>query len=232
MLREFDSMKRLFSVAKGEVSSDNPRESIYHELVYNRFEDFIRTSFPLFSSFVGSSLEPLVREFLSLEHRSPLLLSLGEEFLRFFKGKKTDLKERYPFLEELLLHEWLEIELFNAPDESPSETFSWEERYRLSSTARLLELEYPVHKGEGMTAEELAGARGKYHLLLYRGPNDDVRSVELTGFVFSFLRELCEGADPLEALEGRNLGDELELVRSYLDKFLGELVSLGVLVKR
>lgn len=232
MKSELEAMKKLFNVAWGRVGTDNDRLAVYSELVYNRFEDFVRTSFPLFTSFVEDDLGGILKEFVRREHRSPFLIDVGGEFLDFFVSLKHPVKERYPFLEELLLLEWLEIEVFNAPDDRASEGFFWEESYRLSSTARLLELKYPVHRSESLSAEEIGKAEGRYYLLFYRGKDDEVRNVELTEFVFSFLTDVAKGEPPLEVLKNKDLGEEAEEVRSYLDRFMKELVELKVIVKR
>jgi len=231
MLREFPEMKKLFESAKGIIPPEHDGLKVYADLAYGRFEDFIRTSFPNFCRYVGDDLEPVVREFIKLRHEEPLLLRLGREFLEFFKEGDLPLKAKYPFLEELLLYELLEIELFNAPDDLYGGDFSWDGVYRLSKTAVLESFSYPVHKCAGLTSEDLSGSKGEYYLLIYRGKGEEVRSVELTDFVFSFLKDVVGGATPGRALEGKGLGVELDYVEPYLEKFLGELLSLGVLVK-
>lgn len=224
-------MKELFRTAKGIVHPKTEGMRVYADLAYGRFEDFVKTSFPNFCRCAGESIKPIVREFLREKHSEPLLLKLGRDFFDFFKAGDLPLKERYPFLEELLLYELLEIELFNAPDDLYGGEFSWEGAYRLSETALLRSFSYPVHKCEGMTPEKLAKGRGSFYLLLYRGKGEDVRSVELTEFVFSFLKDIAGGASPEEALKARGLGEEEKGARPYLEKFLKELLDLGVLVK-
>ena len=206
--------------------------ALYRELVYNRFEDFIKTSFPLFSSFAGEDLKPLVEEFLKEDHTSPLLVDLGRDFLGFFERIETPLKERLPFLEELLLYEWSEIEVFKAQDEEGASDFSWEGSYRLSSSSKLLKFRYPVHRAQELSTEEILKAEGEHYLLLYRDRSDKVRSQELTPFVYGFLKDIDSGRSPLEVLEGSDLSsEEKREARPYLERFLKELLDLRILVK-
>ena len=206
--------------------------ALYRELVYNRFEDFIKTSFPLFSSFAGEDLKPLVEEFLKEDHTSPLLVDLGRDFLRFFERIETPLKERLPFLEELLLYEWSEIEVFKARDEEVASDFSWEGSYRLSSSSKLLKFRYPVHRAQELSKEEILKGKGEHFLLLYRDKSDKVRSQELTPFVYGFLKDIDSGRSPIEALKGSDLSsEEKRKARPYLERFLKELVDLRILIK-
>lgn len=224
-------MRKLFATAKGITPPENERLELYFLLVYNRFEEFIETSLPSLSQYLGDELEPLVREFMRLKHTSPLLLDLGNEFVDFFRGKELPLKAKLPFLEELALYEWLEVELFNAPDERLSEGFSWKGSYRLSSSAKILHFSFPVHRFNSMSYEEMIAAKGNYYLLMYRDRDENVKSVELTEFVYGYLKEVVGGVSPKTALERRELEFELEEVIPYLENFMSRLVSVGVLVK-
>ena len=225
-------MKTLFEVAKGLKDPQNSAQETYHLLVFNRFFDFVETSFPLFSSFAEDKLRPLIKEFLRERHTSPLLFELGREFLDFFRRSETSLKERFPFLEELLLYEWTEIEVFNAPDEDETSTMSWEGRYRLSKSARLLCLQYPVHRAEELSAEEIVSRKGEYHLLIYRDRENEVKRTDLTPVVYRFLDLINSGETPSSALEGSGLGEHAEEARPYLERFLKELSDLRILIKK
>ena len=226
-----DDMETLFMVARGLKEPRTKAQDIYRQLVFNRFEDFIKTSFPIFSSFVGDGLSPLIQEFLQLRHSSPLLIDLGREFLHFFREKDTPIKERLPFLEELLLYEWAEIEVFNAPDEDIKVEFSWEGTYRLSASSRLLRFTYPVHRAEELSEQEIQEGKGSYPLLLYRDKSSEVKKTELTPFVFNFLEAICSGKMPAEALRNSGLDrEEAEEVKPFLERFLKELIGEGILL--
>lgn len=226
-----EAMEILFTVARGVKKPENKRMEIYRELVYNRFEDFIKTSFPLFFSFVEQEIEPLVRKFVEMDHTSPLLIDIGREFVEFFRSIETSLKHRLPFLEDLLIYEWAEIEVFNALDEEITPGFSWEGRYRLSRSSRLIHLNYPAHSIDGLSQRDILERKGSYYILLYRDPTTEVKRVELTAFVYDFLREVDSGRSPMSALENSSLGEEKEEVKWYLERFLKELLNFGILVE-
>ena len=217
-------MKELFLVAKGELEPKDEGQRAYRELVFNRFYDAISTTFPLFSSFVGEeALSKLISLFLREKHSSPLLLNLLGEFVEFFRKAGEHLKSDKPFLEELLIYEWTEVELFNASDSTE------EKVYRLSPSARLLTFEYPVHRAEELNKEEIVSKRDRYYLLLYRDPETyEVNSVELTRPVFEFLR-LLEGSTPKEAIRKVDWGVDVNEVEGYILRFVEELKKKGVL---
>jgi len=225
---EFEVMKRLFNVAWGREETDDERLAIYSELVYNRFEDFIKTSFSFFASSVEDHLKEILHEFVPREHRSPLLIDIGREFLDFFVSFEHPVKERLPFLEELLLLEWLEIEIFNAEDEISDSDFNWHGRYRFSKSSSLVSFFYPVHRAEEIPIEEIIEGRGRYNLLIFRDREDTVRKVELTDFVYDYLTLVGLGWSPLEALRVFEVDEE---VKPYLERFFRDLLSQGVLIR-
>lgn len=225
----FEVMRRLFNVAWGREETDDERLQIYAELVYNRFEDFVKTSFPLFTSFVDKHLGEVLREFVSREHRSPLLIDVGEEFLDFFVSFKHPIKERLPFLVELLLLEWLEIKTFNAEDEKTNDDFSWRGLYRLSKSSCLSRFSYPVHRVEELSVEEVIKGKGRYNLLIFRDMEETLRKVELTDFVYDYLTLVGLGRSPLEAFGAFDVS--WEEVKPYLERFFRDLLSQGILVR-
>jgi len=225
-------MERIFRVARGLEKPENDRLEVYQRLVRGRFEDYLETTFPLFFSFAGDDLGPIIEEFIRNDHPSPLLMDLGKEFLEFFKGFDTPIKSKKPFLEDLLVYEWSEIEVFNALEEGEGGEFSWMGKYRLSASSRLLHFNYPVHRAEDLSEEGLISGKGNYHVLIYRDRDDEVKNAELTPFVFRFLKEISEGKSPLEALENSELEDsEREEVKPYLERFLGDLLGKGILIR-
>ena len=228
-----DSIRRLFNVAKGLEETEEEALRLYRTLVYNRFEDFVRTSFPVFSSFVGEELRDILEDFIKEDHASPLLIDLGRDFLDFFHRIRHPVKERLPFLEELLLCEWSEIEVFKAPEEERDGDFSWEGTYRLSASSRLLRFRFPVHRAEELSAEEILKEEGDYCLLIYRDRSHRVNLEELTPFVYSFLKDIDSGRSPIDVLRSSGLSaEEKEEARPYLERFLRELLGLGILVKK
>ena len=232
MRRDLEEIRLIFETAKGIRSPEDHALGVYKNLVHNRFEDLIRTSFPKFSDLVDEELPTMVDEFLKVKHSSPLLLHVTKEFLDFFKAQSFPVKSKYPFLEDLLLHEWLEIHLFNLPEDGERAEFSWDFSLRLSRTSVLTDLSYPVHKIGGLSADDVIRKKGSYYLLTYRGFSEEVKSVELTEFVYTFLRDIDGGMTPISALKEKKLGEEEDFVKSYLEKFLRELCDLGVMVKR
>ncbi len=227
-------MEKLFKVARGEVECEDERLRVYKDLVFNRFYDCLETSFPLFTSFIGSgTLAELVGEFLKEPHRSPFLIDVAENFVYFLLRKKPDLSREKPFLIELLRYEWLRIELYNAPDPMYSGSFSFQSHLSLSPSARLVRFIYPVHR----LTDSHRGKnppKGRYNLLMFRTPEEfTIKDIELTDFVYEFLyKVLVKGCIPEKVLESVEKDIEPSEVASYLERFLKDLWKLGAVVVR
>jgi hypothetical protein len=232
-MREFEEMRRIFNVALGREEAEEESLRVYGDLVYTRMEETLSSSFPLFKRFTGDRFGDLVALFVKERHRSPLLMDLPGEFLEFFRSADLPLKASMPFLEDLLLYEWAELKVFWAEDPEVS-PFSWEGRYELSPTAVLGRFSFPVHRADRLEAEELLRLKGSYHLLVYRDPEDlEVKTVELTEFVYEFLEKIQKGAEPLNLLTEKIPKDlDPREVKNYMERFLGELCSKGILVSR
>jgi hypothetical protein len=206
--------------------------AVCSDLIRGSFEDLITTSFPLFRKFLKEEeFEEILTGFIKEEHPETLFLELARQFVDYFKRENFSAKVRTPFLEELLSHEWTEIELYNEKEEPlRSDKWNWDAPLKLSSSARLVCYEYPVHEAYELSREEILSLRGTYHLLIYRDArNYEIKTAQLTEFVYNFLRKLTSGANPDEALSHTFPSAELTRVKEYLGNFVRELIKVGVL---
>ncbi len=226
-------METLFRTARGEVEPADRGSALYRDLVFNRFYDTVKTSFPVFSKIVGRKvLRDLVSDFLKEDHRSPILADLSYDFAEFFRRTDHPVKERLPFLEDLLEFELAELEVFTAPD-SPvdKEPFDWNSNFEITPSCKLKEFSYPVHRAEEIEPKDLLKMRGSYYMILYRDPEDHgVKRLDLTEFVYNFLRSvLIEGKTPAESFRIEDPDLEPEEVKPYLERFLGDLLRMGAI---
>jgi hypothetical protein len=159
----------------------------YKELIHYRFKEVILSTFPRFLELLSEDkIDSLIVDFIKSKPESPYIWQMPNEFRQFLKA--SNLGKTYPFMDDLLWFEWIEVELF-MKDYKPkeSESFSWENNYTLSDSALIKELNFPVHYDEGY--EE----GGIYPLLMfYNFETHDVHFQEITPFLQQFMGLLKE----------------------------------------
>lgn len=145
----------------------------YRELVYNAVNDSLQAAYPLtYYLLAPEEWDTLVSEFFG-SHRcqSPQVWQMPRELYEYAVETNHPLSSRYPFLFDLLLFEWKEVEVYMMEDEqthSFSENFQGDCRIVLNPEIRVLLLEYPVHLNN---AFEIAPEdKGTYFVCLHRHP--------------------------------------------------------------
>jgi len=146
----------------------------YRRLVRNVVFDNLEEAFPIASKYIGEERwEALCHAFLS-DHAclSPQVWQIAGEFYRYALNEQAAAAHALPFLNDLLLFEWTEMELYNMPDLSAhvdrTEGDLLNDRPVLNPEHRLLTLQYPAHLCEPWQALE---REGRYFVLLFREPD-------------------------------------------------------------
>jgi len=163
--------------------SSNPIQ-IYKDMVHYRFIEVIKSAYPIFSSKISNKLlDELVFSFIQSQPRTPYIWQMPSEFRKFII--KNNLLNTMPYVNDLLLYEWIEIELFMKEYTNQKECkFDWDKQIALNESARILEFNYRVYK-------EKFKKRGRYHLLVYYDFDDhEVHFQEITKFMYLFLKAL------------------------------------------
>ena len=137
----------------------------------------------------------------------------------------------FPFLDDLLYFEWMEIEIHNMPDR-PNPEFTDQgdllnDRLVFNPEHEIIKLEYPVHMHPADTTPEL---KGDYYALIFRAPETGyVHFLDLSALNVYILSNLMEEDIPLINIKGdiaRTTGIESD---KYLDealsKFIGDLME-------
>lgn len=87
------------------------RIKIYRELVWNTLSDVVEGIYPYTNKLLLTHWNKLLKQYLEFSPpSSPILYMVGKDFPAFLNTKST-LKKKYPFLYELALYEWLELEI-------------------------------------------------------------------------------------------------------------------------
>lgn len=95
-----------------------PREvfSIYQNLMQNSLHETISKIFPYSKIILQQEWEELVEDFQS--HYSQPSFQLYKSAMKFpqFLAEKKKINKKYPFIVDLALYEWIEVEVLNLPD--------------------------------------------------------------------------------------------------------------------
>lgn len=149
----------------------------YRKLVYNIADDMLQNAYPLTHELLtAKEWNNAVNDFFSNHAcQSPQVWYMPKEFYQFIKHTKHPLLNKYIFLEELLLFEWLEVELFMMEDEPVEYAETGDvlfSRLVLNPEHRLLTFQYPVHK---INAKEItASHKGSYFVIAHRNREGEI----------------------------------------------------------
>lgn len=199
----------------GEVNQRHVKH--YRRLVYNIIDDILESAFPILHEFAGDEMwNEMVHDFFSNHNcQTPQVWKVPGEFYDYAIEK--DWKEKYqlPFLEDLFLFEWIELDLHTMKDEVFPEyktAGDWEnDIILLNPEYRVLTTMYPVHT---TSPSQITGqTAGQYFILIFRQPDSGSIQFLDISVLYALAIEKIE--------EGKNLSiivDELQTIFSFPDK--------------
>jgi len=224
------TQKRFFELITSQVplyaEVGNPINT-YKELIHYRFKEVIYSAFPRFLELISEDIiDTLIVDFIKSRPQTPFIWKMPDEFRLFLL--KSDLAQKYPFMEDMLWFEWIEIELFMG-NYTPrvAEDFSWKERYMLSPSAVIRELYFPVHY------EQEYAQGGIYPLLMfYNFETHDVHFQEITPFLQQFLMSLKKRNIQTYLKEiCKTYELDIKEVKELLEETLQSFVHANILIK-
>lgn len=145
----------------------------YHRLVRSAFDDALQSAFPIaYELFPDDIWQLILNEFLAARRSTtPQLWRMPFQFLEFAREQHYAERFQMPFLYDLLLFEWLEIDLHTMPDAPmPPATphGTWQHSALVISPEFVVQqLQYPIHR---MPAHAAVAHPGNYPILLFRHP--------------------------------------------------------------
>lgn len=210
--------------------TDN-RVQNYRRLVYNVINDTLQSAYPLTYDLLNEDEWNEMVDIFFSNHacQSAAVWKMPFEFYRFIESDANNLKEKYPFLTELLLFEWMEIELYMMEDKIFPHTKAegeWEKDIiEFNPEFKLLQLSYPVHlkKPNRLNDENKA----EYYLLIFREQeNGKIQFINLSIFFAWLIEKINAKAKPVQSIlkEAENiLGVGYQTLLSNTLPFLEEL---------
>ncbi|MBN4067506.1 putative DNA-binding domain-containing protein [Simkania negevensis] len=163
------------------------RSSLYRRLSYNVIDDLLANAYPITKEFLSDEQwEEIVSSFVhEYTTTTPYFWEMPKGLVEYAKTTEYDKKWGYPFLNNLLHFEWVEIEIEMMPDiplppNQRTEGDPLEDIPIVNAESRLEIYNYPVFR---IPPHELTGKKGSYPLFSYRHPQQlRTRFLELSPF--------------------------------------------------
>jgi hypothetical protein len=166
----------------------------YRRLVFNVVLNTMTHAFPIaHKAFGNKKFTDLVHDFfLNHDSQTPQVWKLPFEFYEYVVANKHQEKFAMPFLNDLLLFEWIEIGVHTMPNIIPSnfqnEGNMFTDILIVNQEYKILKLNYPVHLYAPNKAKDLVG---NYYLIALRNPeNFNVKFLNLSILHVYFIEQL------------------------------------------
>ena len=166
---ERDVEERFFDLITNQ--KENPNNSaykVYQKLVFHRYEEIVKTTFIEFSKHVSEKkLEKSIYAFLKNPPSTPFVWQIANDYRLFVEKEKLFDNKKY--LYELLYFDWIEVEIYMKEYKKiKKSSFSWDDKYTLSKSARLKEFKFDIINKEYKTL------RDNFLIIYYDFKSDDV----------------------------------------------------------
>jgi hypothetical protein len=217
---------------------DKHRVHHYRRLVINIISDNLASAYPLTRDLLSrKEWDELVTEFFSFHPcQTPQVWTMPKEFYVYLLDVNHPLLTKYPFLQELLWMEWLEIEIYMMEDQPvqfqilPNQVNG---KLVINPEYRLLTLNYPVHLKQARNIQP--DDRGRYYLIMHRDPdNGKVYFTDLSPFFISMLEKLNNHPYGLEELikdTANDFGITVDkMVRENCVHFIGKALNNKLII--
>jgi len=200
---EKDIQKRFFGNLLNQNSEvENSAVEVYQKLVFMRYHEVIKNSFPLFIENIKENLlETTIKDFMKNTPKTPFVWQIPNDYRKFVKKEKLFDKQKY--LYELLYYDWIEIKLYMKKyKEQKNRKFSYKNSYKLASSAKVKRFKYDIiNKNYSEKRENFVLIYYDFNtnIVVYREINPIIyyllKSLNKKQNISSILKQLCKGND-------------------------------------
>ncbi|MBK7631945.1 MAG: putative DNA-binding domain-containing protein [Ignavibacteriales bacterium] len=210
----------------------------YRRLIYGVIDDSLRSAYPLTENLLEEDeWQYLVDNFIEKHNcQSPQIWQMPFEFYSFIEENNFDIKLKHPFLMDLLLLEWKEIEIYMMQDLNDDEK-TFESKFNdhslitLNKEFGILKLDFPVHTKPAN--EIMKEDKREYFVLIFRA-NDKVQFYDLSPFFVFLIKKINEGNNLIENIVMDSIQSfktfPEELVRENIYQFIKSMQSKGFIL--
>lgn len=202
----------------------------YRRLVINVVKNTLSNAYPLTVQLLGENQFDHAAHFFFENHtcQEHQVWKLPYEFYTFYKTSEFPFEHQYPFLSELLLFEWLEIDVFMMKNEvslpfKPHGDVK-QDKFVINPELKIQVLHYPIH--EKIAHEITEKDYGNYFISIHRNPVDfQVYFNEISYQHAQILMQLYE--EPKTFTELQPVILEIEPDKAKANKYLIEFIEFA-----
>ncbi|QEP42646.1 hypothetical protein D5085_05565 [Ectothiorhodospiraceae bacterium BW-2] len=217
--------------------TDSERMAVYRRLVFNNFQIFVDSCFPLTRQIVDRAQwqRLLEQSFTEMRPTSPLFRDIPATFLAWLQPKATELMPQLPWLWEFMHYEWLELaaEIHPARLEEPLKQRDANREWPIiNPTLQLGCYQWPVHTIQPNRLPT-ASATEPYCFAVIRNRADEVTFIAINPITLQLLQRLAAQQPLTQVLEqlceqlGVPLNESLvQFAREFLDSMVAAEVVL------
>lgn len=179
----------------------------YRRLIYTIYWDALSDAYPIAKSILKEDQwDKMVDDFISeCACNEPQLFRMPYSLIGFAEHKSYAEAFSLPYLLDLLLFEWIEIEVHSMKDLPEKTLLSITKvedgHLEFNPYFSLIKLNYPIHQLKKQNIDQL---KGEYFLLIYREKNGTVQYMELNGFTANLIEQLSANSAELTLTETLN----------------------------
>ena len=203
---ERDVEDRFFDIiTKQKNNPSSNAYGVYQKLVYYRFEEIIKNTFPEFIKHISEDkLEKSIYSFLKNPPSTPFVWQIANDYRKFVK--KNNIFKSKKYLYELLYFDWIEVKLqMREYKKIKRKEFSWQTSYSLATSCRIKFFDYDIINKDYKTKRE-------NYLIIYNNFKiDEVVFREINQFLFVLLQKINSKESIEKTLESLCIENEIDL---------------------
>lgn len=203
----------------------NSSVAVYQKLVYMRYYEVIKNSFPLFIEVIKEeSLEASIKAFMKNAPKTPFVWQMANDYRKFVKKNRVFDDKKYIY--ELLYYDWIEIELYMKEyKDMKQKKFSYKNSYKLSKSARIKRFKFDLIN------KDFTSKRENFLVIYYDFETNEVVYREINPIIYYLLKKLDKKQTIGNLLKQLCKENDIEFkeAKELLFNPLSELNSNGVI---
>ncbi|MBU3014326.1 putative DNA-binding domain-containing protein [Poseidonibacter lekithochrous] len=202
---ERDVQNRFFDIISDQKNNpNNSAYSVYQKLVFNRYEEIVKSTFIEFSKYVSEhELEKSIYEFLKNPPSTPFVWQIANDYRKFVKKQKLFHNRKY--LYELLYFDWIEVEIYMKEYKKIKKSkFSWDNSYLLAPWSRIKKCNFDIINKNHETKRE------NFLIIYYDYKSDDVLFREINQFIYTLIKKANKKESISKTLESLCKENEID----------------------
>lgn len=157
---------------------------VYQKLVYYRYSEIITSTFIQYCKNLSQEeLDKTIFEFLKNPPKTEFVWKIANDYRKFVKKQKYFEDKKYMY--ELLYFDWIEVEIYMKEyKEKKVKDLSWNNKYKLSQSARIKKFKYDVINGN---YEE---KRENFLIIYFDFNQNEVLYREINQVIYALIKKL------------------------------------------